>query len=464
MSEKITCLKQRYRENPGWYWLLATIFLFPILPEYVSPFILFIGFIVFKRQWTREGRKAKVGTLGKIMMGFMALALVSALWSSTKFSAFSTAMLWWGMFLVEVMIYNLARTRQKIDRILSLMVISGGINGLIGTIQICTYTLHKFDYIPKKFVLTTPFYKNLDKAVYDFLPFEISTKMWTTRASGFFSNPNLLSTYMIIVFPISIYLFLNAKSRKEKIFYFIFNVLISAGLSSTMTRAGCFIAIFGWIFMFIFLAKKYAKPMFKIFIPTICVIIPAILTRYGLIFKTVGKVSGGGSGGAEAKKSSIAHFQIWQSLIDYLTSHVKAFFIGLGFGVEETGKVLLNEYNLNKPHAHNFILETWMELGIIGVILFFVVIVCAFGKMLEINANNGKKFTLVFCVFTSMMTYLLFGLTDYIFNSPKQIILLFILLGLTQAISYCYEKTIITDSHTLKEVAVRDLENTIHQK
>ncbi|MDE5984924.1 MAG: O-antigen ligase family protein, partial [Eubacterium sp.] len=245
---------------------------------------------------------------------------------------------------------------------------------------------------------------------------------------------------------------------------FIFNVLISAGLSSTMTRAGCFIAIVGWIFMFIFLAKKYAKPMLEIFIPTICVIIPSILTRYGLIFKTVGKVSGGGSGGAEAKKSSIAHFQIWQSLIDYLTSHLKAFFIGLGFGVEETGKVLLNEYNLNKPHAHNFILETWMELGIIGVVLFFIVIVCAFGKMLEINANNGKKFTLVFCVFTSMMTYLLFGLTDYIFNSPKQIILLFILLGLTQAISYCYEKTVITDSHTLKEVAVRDLENTIHQK
>lgn len=464
MNEKIHCLKERYRANPGWYWLLATIFLFPVLPEYVSPFILFIGFIVFKRQWTREGRKAKVGTLGKIMMGFMVLALVSTLWSGTKFSAFSTAMLWWGMFLIEVMIYNLARTRQKIDRILSLMVVSGALNGLIGTIQICTYTLHKFEHIPKNLVLTTPFYKNLDKAVYNFLPFEISTKMWTTRASGFFSNPNLLSTYMIIVFPISIYLFINAKSRREKVLYFIFNILISAGLSSTMTRAGCFIAIFGWIFMFIFLAKKYARPMLEIFIPTVCVIIPSILARYGLIFKTVGKVSGGGSGGAEAKKSSAAHFQIWQSLIDYLTSHIKAFFIGLGFGVEETGQVLLNEYELNKPHAHNFILETWMELGIIGVILLFVVFVCAFGKMLEINANNGKKFTLVFCVFTAMMTYLLFGLTDYIFNSPKQIILLFILLGLTQAISYCYEKTVITDSHTLKEVAVRDLENTIHQK
>lgn len=464
MKEKVNCLSDRYRANPGWYWLLATVFLFPILPEYVSPFILFIGFIVFKRQWSREGRKAKVGTLGKMMMGFMCLALLSVLWSGTKFSTFATAMLWWGMFLAEVMIYNLARTRQRIDKLLSMMVLSGGINGLVGIIQIVTFTLYRFKLIPKGMVLITPFYRVLDKAVYGAMPFEISTNMWTSRASGFFSNPNLLSTYMIIVYPISIYLFLNAKDKRKKALYLFMNILISGGLSSTMTRAGCFIAIFGWIFMFIVLAKKYAKPMVQIFIPTVCVIIPSILTRYGLIFKTVGEVSGGGSGGAEAKQSSAAHFQIWESLINYLTSHAKAFLIGLGFGVEETGQVLANSYNLSKPHAHNFVLETWMELGIIGVILLFVIILCAFGKMLEINANNGKKFTLVFCVFTSMMTYLIFGLTDYIFNSPKQIILLFILLGLTQAISYCYEKTIIKDTQSLIEVASLEIENTIHQK
>lgn len=463
MNEKALRLKERYRSNPGWYWLLASIFFFPILPEYVSPFILFAGFIVFKLQWSREGKKAKVGTLGKIMMGFMGLALVSVLWSDTKFSSFATAMLWWGMFLIEVMIYNLATTRKKIDKILSAMVISGSLNGIVGAVQIVTYTLYRFDKIPKSMVFVTPFYRDLDKAVYEMLPFDISTSMWTSRASGFFSNPNLLATYMVIVFPISIYLFLNAKGKRAKAFYFMTNVLISVGISSTMTRAGCFIAIFGWIFMFVFLAKKYAKPMFQILIPTLCVIIPSILTRYGIIFKTVGKVSGGGSGGSEAKKSSAAHFQIWESLIDYLTNNIREFFIGHGFGIEKTGEVLLNEYGLDKPHAHNFILETWMELGIIGVVLLFVVFFCTFGKMLEINANNGKKFTLVFCVLTSMATYLIFGLTDYIFNSPKQIILLFILLGIAQAISYCYEKTLISDSHSLKEVAVQDLKNTIHQ-
>lgn len=463
MNEKISTLKNSYQKNPGWCWLLGIIFLFPILPEYVSPFLLFIGFIVFKVQWSREGKKAKVGTTGKLMMGFMALALVSTLWSSAKLSSFATAMLWWGMFLVQIMIYNLARTRQKIDKLLSAMVISGGINGFVASLQILTFTLYRFDKIPKSMVFVTPFYRNLDKAVYSVLPFKISTSMWESRASGFFSNPNLLATYMTIVFPISIYLFLNAKNKRSRVFYFILNVLISMGMSATMTRAGCFIAIAGWIFMFIFLAKKYAKPMLQILIPTICVIIPSILTRYGVIFKTVGEVSGSGSGGSEAKKSSAAHFKIWESLIDHLTENIKELFIGHGFGVEGTGQILLNEYDLNKPHAHNFILETWMELGIIGVLLLFVIIVCTFGKMLEINANNGKKFTLVFCVMTSMLTYLIFGLTDYIFNSPKQIILLFILLGIAQAISYCYEKTKITDSHTLKEVAYRDLQNTLHQ-
>lgn len=463
MKENLISFKQKYRENPAWCWLLATVFLFPILPEYVSPFILFIGFIVFKRQWTVQGRKAKVGTIGKIIMVFMFLALVSTLWSDTKFSTFSTAMLWWGMFLIEVMIFNLARTREKIDKILTAMVYSGGLNALVGTIQICTYTLYRFGYISKSAVLTTPFYRELDKAVYSVLPFDISTSMWTSRASGFFSNPNLLATYMVIVYPISIYLFLNAKNKKQKNILFFLNVLISAGMSSTMTRAGCFIAILGWLFMFSVLIKKHWKSMLQIFIPTVCIIIPSILTRYGVIFKTVGKVSGGGSGGAEAKKSSITHFQIWESLIDYLTSNLKEFLIGTGFGVEQTGMILLSNYGLDKPHAHNFLLETWVELGIIGVFLFIGIIVCACGKLFEINANNGKKFTLVFCVFTSIALYLLFGLTDYIFNSPKQIILLFMMLGLTQAISFCYEKTVIRGPRSLKKATINEIDNVLHQ-
>ena len=401
MNERINAFKARYRDNPGWCWLEAIILFFPILPEYISPFLLFTGFIVFKRQWTKEGRKAKVGTLGKLEIAFMSLALLSTLWSGTKLDTLGTAGLWWGMFLVQVMIYNLGTTRKRIDRILKLIVYGGIANSICGVIQICTYTLNKFGHLSEKFILLTPFYKSLDKAVYTWLPFQIKTNIFADRASGFFSNPNLLATYLIFAYPISIYLFLNAKNKKEKITYFIFNLLICAGISSTLTRAGCVIALFGWIFMFIILAKRHWKQLLTIIMPTAAVIVPSILTRYGLIFQVQNTAVNNSKvviptpkvtvNNTEPIKSTNAHFEIWKSTFDYIVHNIKVFFGGLGFGCESTGIMLTTAYDLNKPHAHNFVLEIWAELGIIGIILLAVIILCAFGKLLEINANNGKK-------------------------------------------------------------------------
>ncbi|MDE6413707.1 MAG: hypothetical protein K2K42_07470, partial [Eubacterium sp.] len=173
MNEKIHAFRIKYKNNPGWYWLIATVFLFPILPEYISPFILFAAFIVFKRQWTREGRKAKVGTLGKLELCFMSLALLSALWSDSKLDTLGAAGLWWGMFLIQVMIYNLVNTRKKIDNVLKTITLSATANGIIGAIQICTYLLYDLGYISKKFVFITPCYNNLDYAVFSWLPFRL---------------------------------------------------------------------------------------------------------------------------------------------------------------------------------------------------------------------------------------------------------------------------------------------------
>ncbi|MDE6658915.1 MAG: O-antigen ligase family protein [Eubacterium sp.] len=466
MSEKIHAFRMKYNHNPGWYWLIATVFLFPILPEYISPFILFAGFIVFKRQWTREGRKAKVGTLGKLQLVFMSLALLSTLWSDNKLDTLGAAGLWWGMFLIQVMIYNLVNTRKKIDNVLKTITLSATANGIVGAIQIGTYMLYNLGFISKKLVFVTPFYKNLDYAVYSWLPFRINTKTFDDRASGFYSNPNLLCTSMLVAYPISIYLFLNAKNRKQKFFYFITNLIISAGISSTLTRAGCVIALLGWVFMFIILAKRHAKELLTIFIPTVAIIVPSILTRYGFIFtrnsivtdtavETNNLVSDyianytNTENFITAQNSTNAHLEIWKSVWDYITNHINVFIGGLGFGCESTGAFLLETYKLNKPHAHNFIFEIWAELGIIGLLLLVAIICCTFGKLMEINANNGKKFDLVFCVFTSLMLLLLFGLSDYIFNSPKQIILFMIVIGLTQAISQCYDKTLIKSTDDL---------------
>ena len=463
MGKALASFSQKYRKNPAWYWLEATVLLFPILPEYVSPFILFIGFIVFKVQWKKEGRKAKLGTIGKIEVIFMLLALVSVFWSSTKLDTLATAGLWWGMFLVQIMIYNLCFTKHRIKRILHLAVYGGVANSVVAIIQILTYLLNKHGFIADSLVLVTPFYKAIDKAVYTWLPFEISTSTFSDRASGFFSNPNLLCTYLLFIYAIAIYQFLNARSKKEYVIYFIFNLLICGGISSTLTRAGCILALAGWIIMFVCLFKRHKKQLLAVVVPTVVIIVPSILARYG-IFDSVktGEAISQTTNGATAIKSSTAHFQIWESVLDYITSNVKTLLIGMGFGCESTGTMLLENYNLDKPHAHNFVLEIWAEIGIVGVVILFIVIFTAVGKLLEIRTDTGRRLDMVFCMLTSMVLVFAFGLTDFIFNSPKQIIIFMMLMGITQAISACYDKTLIKRPSDLLHAAEEDIEHATH--
>lgn len=130
---------------------------------------------------------------------------------------------------------------------------------------------------------------------------------------------------------------------------------------------------------------------------------------------------------------------------------------------KKRARFLFSEYGLNKPHAHNFVLEIWMELGIVGLILLFIVIAITIGKLLEINSNSKRKITLTFAVATSFVGFFVFGLSDYIFNSPKQIIMMMIVIGLVQAMSYVYDKTVIKTPKDLETVAKQDFDNIIHQ-
>ena len=92
-------------------------------------------------------------------------------------------------------------------------------------------------------------------------------------------------------------------------------------------------------------------------------------------------------------------------------------------------------------------LEIWAELGIIGIIVLFAIIIMTVIKLFKTKAPNGKRYDLIFYIFTSFVMYLGFGLTDYIFNSPKQIILFMMIIGLAQAISRCYEEN---EPHIIK--------------
>ena len=461
MKEKFEIYKDKYKSNPAWYWLLATVFLFFLLPEYISPFILFAAFIIFKRQWTKEGRLAKVGNIGKIEMVFMGYMLISTFWSPTKLDTLGCAGLWWGMFLIQVMIFNLARTKERIKKIITAIVIPAAINSVIGVIQLVTFVLFKNGLIKKEQVLITPVYRLLDNYVYKKMPFKILLKFFDSRASGFFSNPNLLASFLLAAFPLAIYLFLNASTKKSRNWYFVAVFCICCGMGSTLTRAGLLIIIAAWLILFIIFCRKHIGKMLLTAIPTLSSAIPALMIRYGkiIIYPPDVKLPGPD----EALKSSEAHFTIWKCMIHFITHNWNVFVFGTGFGCENTGFVLANIYLLNKPHSHNVIIEIWVELGVIGIAMLAFILIYAAGKLLEIDTKSFKALTLVFSLLVSLGSFFVFGLSDYIFNSPKQIIIFMILLGLIQATSYVYEKHEIRTPSDLSSLAKSEIDNIINQ-
>ena len=467
MKTQLLNLREKYKTNPAWYWLLFTLFSFPLLPEYVSPFILFAAYIVFKRQWTKEGRFAKVGNIGKLELILLTYMLISVLWSKTKLDTLGSAGLWWAVILVQIMIYNLARTKKKIDTLLTTVVASAAISGIVGALQMVTYILCQNGALNPELVLTTPFYRNFDAFVYEHMPFKISTHMFYDRASGFYSNPNLLCCLMLVAFPMAAYLFLSAETKKQKRFSFCSLIAISFGTASTMTRAGCILIIIQWAVLFILFVKNHFTKAFSMGVPVLITSIPALLVRSGKLSyywiqttyaeRQVELIE------QAAIKSSDNHFRIWSSMIDYISHHIGVFIFGMGFGCEQTGNVLLGEYNLNKPHSHNFIIEIWAEIGLIGIIALFVIIAYAVGKVFEIDLRDFKTLSLSMCILASFAGLVVFGLTDYIFNSPKQIILFTMVIGIIQAMSYTYDKHEIKTARDLTRIAKANMNSIIHQ-
>ena len=458
MKEKFDEFKVKYKSNPAWYWLIFTVFSFFLLPEYVSPFILFIAFIIFKRQWKKEGRLAKVGNIGKLEMLFMTYMLISVIWSKTRLDTLGCAGLWWAVILIQVMIYNLARTKERINKIIQALVASAAINGFVGTLQMISYILLINGKITEKQVIVTPVYRYLDKAVYKAMPFKIVLNMWKQRASGFFSNPNLLATFMIVGFSLGIYCLFTAKTKKGKIFSFIEIVFISSGMASTMTRAGCYLLLLQWLVLFIIFFKRYWKQLLYVLIPSAGTVIPSLLIRYGKMRITNQPYIYTD----EALQSSAMHLQIWKSILDYIAHHFGVLLFGTGFGMETTGAILLT-YGLDKPHSHNFVIEIWVELGLVGLITLFVIIAYAFGKLIEIDISDSDTLLLVVTLFITFGSYLVFGLSDYIFNSPKQIIFFMILIGLIQAASYILDKHEIQTVKDLRRIANQDFQHLRNQ-
>lgn len=194
------------------------------------------------------------------------------------------------------------------------------------------------------------------------------------RVPSFWNDFNMVAVYFMILFMFNLSFILKCKNNSKKVFYFITIFFILAGIYLTKTR-GVWLAIL--ISIAIFVIKRP-----KIIIPTIFLFGLLFLFFFNIIEERFLSVIN-----FEQDKSSLGRLQAWASTVMIIQKNP---FWGYGFDTYHLYQYdVMSYYIVEVPHPHNTYLRTIQEMGLIGTVIYYYLII----KAVFYSFNFGKYFT-----------------------------------------------------------------------
>jgi len=231
----------------------------------------------------------------------------------------------------------------------------------------------------------------------------------TTRVFSVFGNPNILAEYLIMITPISIALFWQAKSMFKKFLFLLTSLLLTGTLVLTFSRGGWLGFAFG-IFIFILLVeKRLLLLLIPISLGAINFLPPTILNRILSIANF-------------ADSSNNYRIRIWKITLDIIKDYLPT---GVGFGYIPF-KQTFETYIRTMPayHSHNTYLETLAEMGIPGIVVLILLIFIIYKYSIKTLVKGEDKWTKVISagILSGISALLMHGAVENVLYLPKIII------------------------------------------
>lgn len=397
--------------------LIITLGASMLFPEYIAPFFVFGLYIHFLKQFKLTDRKAKMGEIGKVFFTYTIFMLASAIWSDTKLMSALIALLWMGCMLGYILVANIITDDEKLKNAITAVNVSAGIIGLISILEYATFNMtiriDGFNYL-----FPNPFYYKINDKVFELIPIDIINYIFASRSSATFDNPLILSTYLVLVTPFCAYGSVYFKRSKHRKISRLCLVLAIGGIIGTQARAG-FLAIAAAIIIMLLGSKRIFKKLWPILIAVFIGVPIGLATRYDFL------------SGSDFANSNSQRINIWKSCIDMFRQNP---ILGLGAGTENIHQRLINDYGIERTHAHNLFLEMLVEGGIIGagfVLIIIALIVKAIIKIAILKDTKYRSYGILYVA--SLMAFFIVSMTEFTLQSPKELMILFFVLGFIEA-------------------------------
>lgn len=225
------------------------------------------------------------------------------------------------------------------------------------------------------------------------------------RLYGTFSHPNTFASFILIIFALNLILFFQEKKPQKRKFFLFLTLVPLFLLLETFSR-GAWLALCG----FLFVLAIYKSPKIIFISSLIFILVFSFSEDFRFRLQDVYNPS---------FTSSIQwRFDQWQKGI---ASWKKNFWQGWGAGTETL--VFENQYGfyVGNPYTHNDFLRIGIEMGMLGLILYLLlianVLIFLFFSMKKIKNKNSETKLFLILAFSIFLAKTIFSLSSNLFRA-----------------------------------------------
>jgi O-antigen ligase len=383
--------------------VLITIFVLPFCSFMSNPTIALCGIVLLTAffyviKLIRGKRVFKLELVDAAVLLFALMIYFSSVFSAGGEGSRNAALVSCALMLGYFLLVNLMRTEKWIKRCVFALVSSGSIVAMIGVLE----------YF-------------FGKSSSQWLDVRLFTNI-RVRVVSLFDNPNVLATYLVLIFPFALNFFILAKKRNEKFLSAIVCAAFVVATVFTWSR-GAWIAMVLTFFVFF---TVYTRKTLRIFGAAILAapVLPMILPD-NLLDRAFSILN--------FSDSSISYrIYTWIGSLRVVGDH---FLGGIGFGPEAFAKIY-PAYAFagieSAEHSHSLPLQILIGMGIGGLLVFVALIFLYLQKTLEYvrkPESSSSKFYVAAAV-ASVIGALVMGAFDYIWYNYRVFYIFWIVIAL----------------------------------
>ena len=383
--------------------VLLTIVTLPFLSLSTNPTVLLCGLVgitstFYILKLIRGKRVFRLELLDAFVLLFGIMIFASSFFSAGGEASLDASLVGVSLLLGYFLVVNLMRTERWVKRCIIGLISSAAIVSFIGIFE------YFFGESSSKW---------LDASLFSDIKL---------RVVSLFENPNVLSTFIVIVFPFVLAAFHVTKNANEKVLLTIVGAALVVCTVFTWSR-GSWLAMIASALVFFIIYNRKTFRVFGaalIFIPALPIILPQnIMARLLSI--------------TNLSDSSISYrIYTWKGTLEAIKAH---FFSGIGFGTEAFQNVY-PRYSYSgieaAEHSHSLFLQIFISLGIIGLLLFGIILFLSFQKFFEYVKKPENKSSKIYmiAVIASLVAAIIMGIFDYIWYNYRVLYIFWIVIAL----------------------------------